>query len=485
MTPSTDFSLRTRPSYVPGGAREMLSVALPMIASAACDTAMTFTDRLFLSRLGTPFMSAAMAGGLTAFMLMTFFVGLTGYTTAIVAQYLGARRPDKCALALTQALIICVIAYPIILLMRPLGYYLFAHANLDPTQAIPQRIYFDILVWGAIVGLLRQCFAAFFSGLGRTRIVMMSALGAMIANVVANYLLIFGKGGFPALGIAGAAYGTIFGSGVGLLVLVVGYFWPANRREFAVMKAWRFSRSAMGKLIHFGYPAGLELFLNLLAFNMLILAFHARGPEAAAATTVVFNWDMVSFIPLLGVNIGVTSLVGRYMGAGRPDTAHRATMSGLKLGWSYSFIMLLIFSLFAHPLVMVFRPAEHAELFDRVAPLAVVMLRLVSIYVLADATSLVFSGALRAAGDTLWAMGLSVGFHYILVGAAIVLLHYFHTSVETAWTTVVFIILSASGLFYLRYRSGAWRKIRVISPEEEALAQTPTIADGLHETTDL
>ena len=75
----------------------------------------------------------------------------------------------------------------------------------------------------------------------------------------------------------------------------------------------------MRKLLRFGYPA-VELFLNLLAFTSMILLFHSHGLATATAVTIVFNWDMVSFVPLLGIQIGVVSLVERYMGgAGRPD----------------------------------------------------------------------------------------------------------------------------------------------------------------------
>ena len=78
--------------YKQGGMKELLIIALPMIISTACDGVMTFTDRLFLSRLGYEQMNAAMGGGIAAQMLMFFFVGLTGYTTALVAQYFGAKE---------------------------------------------------------------------------------------------------------------------------------------------------------------------------------------------------------------------------------------------------------------------------------------------------------------------------------------------------------------------------------------------------------
>lgn len=447
--------------------REMLAIAVPMIASSACETVMTFTDRLFLSRLGPEQMSAAMAGGLTAFMLMTFFLGLTGYCTALVAQYLGAGRRDKCAVALTQAMIVVIVAYPVVLACRPLGHALFEAVGISPEQLVPQKRYFDILVWGSIVGLARNCLSGFFSGIGRTRVVMVASVVAMLVNVAANYVLIFGKAGFPAMGIDGAAWGTVFAGGCGLAMLVAAYLRRDNRQEFGIeVAAFRYNRDSMRKLLRYGSPAGLELFLNLVAFDLLILAFHSRGLEAATAITVVFNWDMVSFVPLIGVNIAVTSLVGRYMGARNPDTAHKATVSGLRLAWMYSCCTLVAFFGFAEPLVAVFRASGDAAIFDQAEPMAVAMLRLASLYVLADATNLVFSGALRGAGDTLWAMIISVGLHWALVIVVVVMLHFFGVPVVAAWQALVVLILLFTFVFYARYRCGAWRRMSIVEEQE-------------------
>ena len=78
--------------HEPGGIRELLILALPMIISTASDGIMTFTDRLFLARVGSEQMNAAMGGGVAVQMLMFFFIGLTGYSTALVAQYYGANE---------------------------------------------------------------------------------------------------------------------------------------------------------------------------------------------------------------------------------------------------------------------------------------------------------------------------------------------------------------------------------------------------------
>ncbi|MBE0597213.1 MAG: MATE family efflux transporter [Desulfuromonadales bacterium] len=449
-----------------GGLREMLTIALPMVVSHGCETLLIFVDRLFLARLGPEQMSASMAGGLTSFMMMTFFIGLIGYTTALVAQYLGAGRQQQCARVVTQGVILAVLAYPLILAGRPLAHWLFASSGITPEQLVPQRQYFDILLWGAIIVLLRTCLSGFFSGLGRTRVIMLSALTAMVVNVVANYALIFGHFGLPPLGIRGAGYGTLLGSFSGLLVLLAAYLSPANRREFGVWTAWRFHLPVMQRLLRFGSPAGVEMFLNLLAFTTMILIFHSHSLVTATAITIVFNWDMVSFVPLLGLQIGVISLVGRYMGAGRPDIAEKAALSGLKMGWAYSLTILVLFVFFPQQLVGLFRPLGTDPVFAQAAPLAVSLLRLASLYVLADAVMVVFSGALRGAGDTFWAMCVSVTMHWLLVPILYLFLKVLDFPPQAAWLALISFFLAFSAIFYRRFRRGKWKSLVVVREEE-------------------
>ena len=468
---------------IKGGFREMVAIALPMVVSQACFTIMTFTDRMFLSRLGLNFMNASMVGGLTVFMMMTFFLGLTGYATAVVAQYLGAGQKDKCSVVLTQAVIIAFLGYPLIVFCRPLAHRLFDIMGIMPDQLGPQKLYFDILIGAVIITLLRSCLSAFFSGIGKTKMVMISGLVAMSVNVVVNYILIFGKFGVPAMGITGAAYGTIIGSFSGLAVLFISYFGKENFRKFNVSRSFRFNGEVMGTLLRFGYPAGLEMFLNLLAFDIIVMIFHSVGAVAATASTIVFNWDMVSFVPLMGIGVGVTSLVGRYMGAHEPDTAHKATMSGLKVGMIYSALVFILFAGFPEILAGIFRPDTAESVFGSALPATVFMIRLASIYVLAEAIFVVFIGALRGAGDTFWAMFISVALHWVLVPILYIMLKVANSGLETAWQGVVGMFLLFSVFVYLRYRGGRWRTISVVKiPEAVSM---PVVLNDFHEPADL
>ena len=156
--------------------------------------------------------------------------------------------------------------------------------------------------------------------------------------------------------------------------VLAAYLAPTNRREFGVALP-RYDGEVMRKLLRFGYPAGVELFLNLLAFTSMILLFHSHGLATATAVTIVFNWDMVSFVPLLGIQIGVVSLVGRYMGAGRPEIAERDPLR------SEDGLVLLV----GHPGPLRrlprttgrgLQPGGQDPIFSEAAPLAAGMLRL-------------------------------------------------------------------------------------------------------------
>ncbi len=445
-----------------GGVKEVFALAIPMIISSACDGVMTFTDRLFLARLGPDQMNAAMGGAIALQVLTFFFVGLTGYTTALVAQYFGAAEREKTTVAAFQAIVIVLGAWPVILLLEPLTGLYFQFMHIPVSQTGYQVEYVNILAWGSLFSLLRHTLGCYFGGIGKTKVVMVASITAMGVNVVLDYILIFGKLGFPVLGIAGAAIATVLGSVAAVGVLGIAYLGTVNRSEFSVMRSFHVDLAIMKKLFHFGYPAGLEFFLNLMAFSVMISIFHSQGSTVATATTILFNWDMVSFIPLIGIEIAVTSLVGRYMGAGDPETAHRSAISGIKTGIFYSVVVLVLFLFATEMLVRVFSPAVFTAEFEEAVPLAVTMIRIASLYVLLEAIFVAVVGALRGAGDTHFTMVVSVAAHWTFVPILYVALNVLHLSAVIGWVLLVCFFLAFCGMFIRRFWSGKWKRIRVI-----------------------
>jgi MATE family multidrug resistance protein len=264
------------------------------------------------------------------------------------------------------------------------------------------------------------------------------------------------------MGIEGAAIATVCGSISAVIVLFYQYFRAANVHEFSVSHSFRFDKVIMKKLLYFGYPAGLEMFLNFLAFSTMISLFHSQGDSVATASTIMFNWDLVSFIPLLGIEVAVTSLVGRYMGAGKPETAQHAAISAIKTGIFYSVVILGLFVFIPEVLVRVFSPDQPGEIFEKAVPIAVTMIQIASIYVLVEAVFVAMVGALRGAGDTHFTMITSVTAHWIFVPILYVSFKVFHFSAAFGWFLLVLFFLVFATIIILRFSSGKWKTIRVI-----------------------
>jgi MATE family multidrug resistance protein len=444
-----------------GGVREMVSVALPMVASLSCDTVMVFSDRWFVSKLGSSAMNAVFVGGLAAFASQTFFTGLIGYSTALVSQQLGAGHPRRCVVAVYQALIVAMVAWPLLLLLIPVGNVVFPRLGLPESQIPAQLRYFDVLMCGAGLGLLRGAFSSFFSGLGRTRIVMLASFVSMLTNLPLVWALVFGEFGLPALGVTGAAIGTLVASGLGLTVLAWAFFAAPGARSLGPLPRFGIDRFLMRELIRKGTPSGVEFFLNMLAFQCIVVLFQRQGETSATAASIMFAWDMVSFVPLVGIEIGVTSLVGRYKGAGNHAGVRRSLRSGLKLGWVFSALILAAFLAVPGMLVDVFRANAPSTTFELARPLTVSMIRIASLYVTIEAVLLVYTGALRGVGDTLFAMVASNALHWLLVLALWITFETLKLSTLSGWMVLVGVFSVFPIAFGLRWRSGRWRSMRV------------------------
>ena len=447
-----------------GDVKDVLVVALPMLLSMSFDTIMTFIDRLFLSKLGPAEMNAALGAGAVQLALTMFFTGAISYTTAMVAQRLGAKKKADCARVFMQSVYLSLVSVPLLYLTIPLGHLAFGMEHLPADQLEYQKTYFNILMFGGVINLVRNAAPCFFSGIGETKIVMKAAFVGMIVNVACNFVLIYGLGPIPALGVAGAAYGTLIGNLVSTVILFAKFFAKSCNSRFNTRSSFAFSWPLTRELLQKGVPSGVEMFLNMSAFQLMILMFHALGPDAATASSVMFNWDMVAYVPLMGLEVASTSLVGRYVGARDAAAATRSTYSGLKLGWGYSLIMGVFFVFLPGVLTDIFRPdmaeasAEAIAIFDAARPMSIFMLRIATFYIFVEVLLVVYAGALRGAGDTVWVMFTCAIMNWCVSGALYVAAYIFHLPAHYAWIAVVAVYSTAPVIFWWRWKSGKWRR---------------------------
>lgn len=446
-----------------GDIKDVLVVALPMLLSMSFDTLMTFVDRLFLSKLGPAEMNASLGAGGMNLVLTTFFTGMISYTTAMVAQRFGAGRKNECASVFMQAVYLSLVCVPLLYLTIPLGHLIFGIQGIAEDQLVYQKTYFNILMFGGIVSLVRNAAPCFFSGIGETKVIMKAAFVGMLVNIVCNYFLIYGWGPIPSLGVAGAAYGTVIGNVVSTVMLFAVYFGKKNDARFATRSNLKLNFAQVKELLKRGLPSGVEMFLNMAAFQLMILLFHGLGPVTATAASIMFNWDMVAYVPLMGLEVASTSLVGRYVGAKQAAAATRSTFSGVKVGWAYSLIIGVLLVFLPGVLSDMFKPdanatAEALAIFESARPISIFMLRFATIYIFVEVLLVIYCGALRGAGDTVWVMIACAIMNWFNTIALYLAAYVFDLPGHYAWIIVVCVYGTAPVLFYLRWKGGKWRK---------------------------
>jgi MATE family multidrug resistance protein len=438
---------------------QLLVIAFPMIISQASETIMLFLNRYFVSFLGPEYIPASMSGGLTQFVFTSLFAGTVGYVNALTAQYQGAGRPERAVRVVAQGFWLSLAFFPVLLALIPLVQNGFAWAGHDPRLVALEVPFFRILMGGSILFLLQSVLVGYFVGRGKTRVVMIASVLGIFVNVPLNWMFVFGRLGMPRMGIEGAAVGTLCGTLFIVAVLFVAFLRSAAAQRQRGWDAWKPRRDIAVKLLRFGAPAGVEIFVNVFAFNLFILLMQSYGPSVAASVTITFNYDLVAFIPMLGVGAAVTALAGQRMGAGDITGARRAAFLGLRLAWSYAGVMVVVFLAGAPFLVRLFL---HGAPGTDIVPLATTMLRLAAIYTLADATQVVFAGALRGAGDTKYVMIISGVLHWVMASTAFLFIRVFVLPPVAVWVFFITFVISLGAAMFLRHRGGAWQRMRLV-----------------------
>lgn len=446
------------------GGREVVRLALPLVISTASWAVMNFIDRMFLLWHSQAAMAAVLPAGMVHFTMLCFPLGIATYVNTFVAQYYGAGRYERIGAAVWQGLIVAAAAFPFFLLSIPLAPWLFGLAQHDPEVERLEIVYFQIVACGGGAAVCSAALSSFFTGRGEMRTVMVVDSGAALLNVVLDYAWIFGHLGFPAWGMAGAAWATVVCQWCKVLV----YWWlvhrPANEARFQLAAGRRLELDLLRRLLRHGGVNGLQMGLEVGAFTLFCLLIGYLGQEAMAATTLAFNVNSVAFIPMLGLGLAVSTLVGQQLGAGRPDRAARGTWTALVLAMGYMSFFALLYLAMPDLLLAGYAAGVKEADFHSLRETVTVLLRFMAAFAVFDAANVIFVSAIKGAGDTRFILvvtivtspvPLVVGWLGILAGGGL----YWCWWVLTGWICTLGIV------FFLRFQAGHWRTMRVIESE--------------------
>ena len=434
---------------------ELMHIAIPMVVSQGAFAVMIFTDRYFMSQIDPIHMAAALGGGVAAFFSFCFFSGLFSYANALSAQCLGAGELTKCPKVVTQGLIMAVMSTPLLALIALAVAGIFEGMDHDPAQVELERSYYLILMLGVVITLAKICISSYFAGIGRTKTVMVCDVCGLALNVPLCYAMVFGKFGFPEMGIQGAAVSTIVSTFFAFLLFVGFYLQKKHREKFSVLKSFKYDAGILRRFLRLGFPSGVELFLNVAAFNIFLLMFQGYGVVEGASAAIVFNWDILSFVPMVGLNIGVISMIGRFVGAQDMERTNEVISAAFIIALVYSGVLAVLYISFRFALVGVFAPPEGD--FSEILELAGFMMIGLSSYVMADGVIQVCGGVLRGSGDTRWLMYASTTLHWLMLVAQYFIIRVFEWGPRASWWAFVALILAIAAVYVWRLQSGRWR----------------------------
>jgi len=449
-----------------GGAREVLILAYPLILSQMSFTVQVFVDRLFL----TWYSAEAVAGAVTALFVVWAVIGLGigagEYATTFIAQYLGAGRPERIGAAIWQGIYFAAAAGLVIAALQPLAEPVFAMAGHAEELRVHEVVYAKILLAGGFPIVLMATLASFFAGRGKTVVILVVNVLATVVNAIFDYLWIFGHGGFPRMGVAGAAYATVLSQAFGAAVYLCVILRSEYRRRYGTLSGWRFEPALFGRLLRFGLPAGLQFSMEILAFAIFMVIVGRLGTAPLAASAIAFNLNMIVFMPMLGFGLAVSSLVGRYLGADRPHVAERVTWSALWMCLVYMLACCALYVSAPEFLLAPYASGAEGRSFGEVARIAGVLLKFVAFYSLFDMMNVLFAAALKGAGDTTYPVVATVvlAWGVMLVPTYVLCVMLGTGGVYTAWTAATAYVFCVGVLMFRRFRRGQWRSMRVIEP---------------------
>ncbi len=434
---------------------------------------MHFVDRVFLTWHSTEAIAAAMPAGMLYFSILCLPLGLAGYVNTFVAQYYGASRREKIGSVVWQGVMLGSLAIPFFGLLIPAAPSFFRTVNHGPQIAHFETIYFQALAYGAGGAVISAAQAAFFTGLGKSRVVMVVDTAAALLNLLLDYLLIFGNAGFPEFGIWGAGIATTISQWAKVIAYACIISKPEFRIPYRFVEGCGLDWQLMRRLLVYAGPSGIQLFLETSAFTAFLFLIGRLGPIPLAATTIAFSVNSFAFVPMLGLGIAVTTLVGQQLGREQPELAQRATYSAFVLGGIYVACMAGLYLTCPGLFLLVHAAGSDAE-FAKLSAICVVLLRFVAVYCFLDMMHIVFVSAIKGAGDTWFVLSITLVVSPVPVVLAYLGLNVWNWGLFTFWGVITGWISILGLIYLLRFQQGKWKQMNVLE-----LTPDETISNGI------
>jgi len=431
----------------------MVALAVPVVLSELGWMAQGIVDTIMVGRLGPAAIGAVALGNAVYYTPALFGIGILLGLDTLVAQAYGRKDHDECHRWLAQGVYLACLATPPLMLLIFLASFGFAPFGITPEVAVPAAAYLRILNWGTLPLLLYAGTRRYLQGVGDVRVITLTYVAANLINWFGNWVLIYGKLGFPALGVNGSAISTLIAR-IFMAAAMLGFAWRYERkRGHPLFRHWAGpSLARIRELARLGVPAAGQIVLEVGAWNLATLSAGWLTPVALATHQIALNYASLTYMVPLGISAAAAVSVGHAVGAGDGARARRAGWLALGLGTSFMLLAAVVFLVAPGPLIALYTRDP------QVMAVGPSLLGLAAAFQICDGIQTVSTGALRGLGETrvpmlanlvgYWVLGLPLG-----LGLCFLL----HWGIYGLWIGLLLALFIIAATLLARWRRDAAR----------------------------
>lgn len=429
----------------------LLKLAIPLVLTGVIESSVNFFSTNFLAQLGVRELAAGSVVSRIFVTLMVVLWGTLCSVSVLIAQKHGAKDNQGVTYVLRDGLILSVLlVIPASLVLWNIGPILL-YTGQDPSIIGLAVTYMHALVWGFLPDFFGIALMQFLIGLGHTRTNLVFCLFWVPLNIFCNYGLIFGKFGFPVLGIAGIGWGTTLAYWISTLALFAYLLLHSDYRRYFSRILQLGSPRYLYELWQIGIPMGAMYCVELAFFLVLTLLIGRFGSAVLAGNQITMQYLMLVSMITFGVSQAVTVRMGHLLGAKAIHLAFRACYLGVSLALSVMCIIGLCYWLIPNILIS-FDLNVHLQRNAEVVRYATQFFAICALFQMVESIRIVLFGALRGLKDTrftllssiicLWGIALPVGY---------MLATYYQWQGKGLWWGIVLGEACSAALLYWRF----------------------------------
>ncbi|RMH72977.1 MAG: MATE family efflux transporter [Gemmatimonadetes bacterium] len=437
--------------------RTIWSLAWPVILGQVLQTTFTVVDMKFIAMLGTSQAAAAAVSGSLTWTLFSLMGMISAGTTAVISRRMGEDRPLDAGLTAFHSLILALVMG---LLVGTTG-LTFVRELLDlfgttPDVTAHALLYLNITFLGTPVLVMGMVLSAAFQAAGDTQRPMQLFALANAINLILDPLLMFGKFGFPAMGIKGAALATVIAQLISVSILLFILYTPRSPIPMPRLRDSRLDKALFWLLIKIGFPTGIQNTARPITGNVTFKIVALYGTDALAAFG--FGMRALSFCWLFlgGFIVASSALVGQSLGAGLPESAERAVKKSVLVVTLIAGLFFLFYGFGGKYAIMIFSTEAN------VLRIGASYLLIVGLGMIFTAPGAICQAGFTGAGDTRPPMVISLIANWGLkLPAALICAYVFHLSIDWIWGAVSLSMIFEGGTMALWFRRGRWKEIKL------------------------